>query len=90
MKMPEQKWKFRWVQKRESAESLVTDCYIMPKDGEMLFYEVELNGVPQLIPNLRGYAIIPRSEYERLRGSGSRLHYNKDVESHNPDDVLPK
>ena len=85
----EKKFKFRWVQKVEKAQTKIQDVYVLMKgDADVLFYEVEVNGEPQLIPNLQGYALIPRDEYDRLRGGSSR--FPGKVAHHDPQDVLPK
>ena len=47
-------------------ESYLTNCLLSPRRGEIIFH-IKHNG--EILASLRGYAIIPVEEYERLAQS---------------------
>lgn len=47
---------------KRSDKPKVQNCLIVPRQGEILFTLTE----DQIIPNLDGYAIVPREQYEQL------------------------
>lgn len=47
----------------EKFQSRLTNCLIITRDGETLFYFDEED---RILASLDGYAIIPIEEYERL------------------------
>lgn len=49
-----------------TEESYLTDCILMSRHGETIFHQKE-NG--EILAKLKGYAIIPMEEYERLAQS---------------------
>jgi hypothetical protein len=48
---------------KEPFKSVVKNCYVHPRGGEILFY---LDAEGRYLCNLDGYAIIPREEWERV------------------------